>query len=150
MLAVTSRHEQVVVVLPTGGGKSLLFMLPCVLPDAGVTILVLPLVSLRGDLLRRVRKLGIGHHVWSADEPERGSTASLVFVTVEAAATTKFRSFASTLAAKQALDRIVIDEAHLTITASSYRQAMVDLALIRTVRTQFVYLTATLPPSMQA
>jgi superfamily II DNA helicase RecQ len=36
-------------------------MLPCTLPDAGVTVLVLPLVSLRGDLLRRVRELGIDH-----------------------------------------------------------------------------------------
>lgn len=60
MAVVTSRAEQVVIVLGTGEGKSLLFMLPCVLPGAGVTVLVLPLVSLRGDLLRRVRELGIG------------------------------------------------------------------------------------------
>lgn len=147
MVAVTSRAEQVVVVMATGEGKSLLFVLPCVLPEAGVTILVLPLVSLRGDLVRRVRELGIEYHVWSPEEPE--TSAPLVFATVEAAATSKFRSFAARLAAKQELDRIVVDEAHLTVTASDYRQAMVDLALIRSVRTQFVYLTATLPPSMQ-
>lgn len=47
-------QEQLVVILPTGGGKSVLFMLPCMLPEAGVTILVVPLVALRGDLLRRV------------------------------------------------------------------------------------------------
>ncbi|KAM0271094.1 hypothetical protein ACHAQH_009227 [Verticillium albo-atrum] len=46
MRTVMSRAEQVVVVMATGEGKSLLFMLPCVLPDAGVTILVVPLVSL--------------------------------------------------------------------------------------------------------
>lgn len=147
MAVVTSRAEQVVIVLGTGEGKSLLFMLPCVLPGAGVTVLVLPLVSLRGDLLRRVRELGIGHHVWSLEEPD--TSAPLVFVAVEAAATSRFRAFAAQLAAKQELDRIVVDEAHLTVTASDYRPAMVDLALIRSVRTQFVYLTATLPPSMQ-
>ncbi|KAJ6438068.1 P-loop containing nucleoside triphosphate hydrolase protein [Purpureocillium lavendulum] len=147
MAVVTSRAEQVVIVLGTGEGKSLLFMLPCVLPGAGVTVLVLPLVSLRGDLLRRVRELGIGHHVWSLEEPD--TSAPLVFVAVEAAATSRFRAFAAQLAAKQELDRIVVDEAHLTVTASDYRPAMVDLALIRSVRTQFVYLTATLPPGMQ-
>jgi superfamily II DNA or RNA helicase len=147
MATVMSWTEQVVVVMATGEGKSLLFMLPCVLPDAGVTILVLPLVSLRGDLLRRVRELGIGHLIW---EPGEQQDAPLVFVTVEAAGTEQFRTYAHRLAATQALGRIVVDEAHLTVTASDYRQAMVDLALIRSVRTQFVYLTATLPPAMQA
>ena len=73
-----------------------------------------------------------------------------MFVTVEAACTEQFRTYAHKLAATQDLGRIVLDEAHLTITASDYRQAMVDLALIRNVCTQFVYLTATLPPAMQA
>lgn len=67
-----------------------------------------------------------------------------MFVAVEAAATSRFRAFAAQLAAKQGeLDRIVVDEARLTVTASDYRPAMVDLALIRSVRTQFVYLTTT-------
>ena len=48
-------------ILPTGAGKSLLFMLPCTLPDAGTMVLILPLVSLRGDMLRRIRELKINH-----------------------------------------------------------------------------------------
>ena len=44
----------------------------------------------------------------------------------------------------------MVDECHLTITAAGYRQSIVDLVIIRSLRTQFVYLTATLPPSMQA
>lgn len=147
MTTVMSWTEQVVVIMATGEGKSLLFMLPCILPDAGVTILVLPLVSLRGDLLRRVRELGIDHLVWAPGELR---DAPLVFVTVEAACTEQFRTYTHRLAATQDLGRIVFDEAHLTVTASDYRQAMVDLALIRNVRTQFVYLTATLPLTMQA
>jgi superfamily II DNA helicase RecQ len=63
MTTVMSWTEQVIVIMATSEGKSLLFMLPCILPDAKVTILVLPLVSLRGDLLRRVRELGIDHLV---------------------------------------------------------------------------------------
>jgi superfamily II DNA helicase RecQ len=38
--------EQVVTVLPTGAGKSLLFMLPYTLPDKQDTILIVLLVSL--------------------------------------------------------------------------------------------------------
>ena len=146
-VTVMSGSEQVVVVLGTGEGKSLLFMLPCVLPDAGIIILILPLVSLRGDLLRRVRELAIDHWIWT---PHETRTAPLVFVSAEAARTKAFRAYAYKLAAMGALGRIVLDEAHFTVTASEYRAAMVDLALIRGVRTQFVYLTATLPPTLQA
>ena len=46
LTTIMSWTEQVVAILPTGAGKSLLFMLPCTLPDAGVTILIVPLVSL--------------------------------------------------------------------------------------------------------
>jgi hypothetical protein len=147
MATVMSGTEQVVVVLATGEGKSLLFMLPCTLPDAGVTVLILPLVSLRGDLLRRVRELGIDHLVWTPGETR---DAPLVFVSVEAASSKSFLAYAYKRAALGDLRRIVLDEAHLTITASDYRRPMVDLALVRGVRTQFVYLTATLPPAMQA
>ena len=71
-----------------------------------------------------------------------------MFVTVEAACTEQFQTYTHKLAATQDLGRIVFNEAHLTITASDYCQAMVNLALIRNVRIQFIYLTATLPLTM--
>jgi superfamily II DNA helicase RecQ len=118
MTTVMSWTKQVVAIMATGEGKSLLFMLPCILPDARVTILVLPLVSLRGDLLRRVRELGIDHLVWAPGELR---DAPLVFVTVVAVCTKQFRAYTHKLAATKDLGRIVFDEAHLTITASDYR-----------------------------
>ncbi|KAK1076625.1 hypothetical protein LTR33_008780, partial [Friedmanniomyces endolithicus] len=128
LTTIMSWTEQVVAILPTGAGKSLLFMLPCTLPDAGITVLVVPLVSLRGDLLRRLRELRIDHIEWSSGERRE---SGLVLVTAEAASTKDFMIYARALIAQQELDRIVVDECHLTVTA-------------------FVYLTATLPPSMYA
>jgi superfamily II DNA helicase RecQ len=147
LVLIMTWTEQVVVVLPTGAGKSLLFMLPCSLPGAGITILVVPLVSLRSDLLRRLTELRIEHMVWLPGERRE---TPLVMVTVEAAATADFRAYAQGLIDQQKLDRIVVDECHLTVTAATYRESIVDLTAIRLLRTQFVYLTATLPPSMQA
>jgi superfamily II DNA helicase RecQ len=42
MQAILHRKLPLVVVLPTGGGKSLLFMVPACLPNPGVTIVVVP------------------------------------------------------------------------------------------------------------
>jgi superfamily II DNA helicase RecQ len=63
MMTVMSWTKQVIIIMVIGEGKSLLFMLPCILLDVKVTILVLPLVSLRGDLLCRVQELRIDHLV---------------------------------------------------------------------------------------
>lgn len=137
--------EQVVVVLPTGAGKSAVFMLPCTLPDAGITVLIVPLVSLRCDLFRRLQDLRIGYLEWLPGERRE---AGLVLVSIEAASTADFLTYARTLIDQQKLDRIVFDECHLTVTAASYRDSIVDVTEIRDLRTQFVYLTATLPPSI--
>ena len=144
---IMSGREQVVAILPTGSGKSLLFMLPCTLPDAQVTILIVPLVSLRGDLLRRMQALNIDHLEWTPGERRE---VALVIVSAEAASTKDFMNYARGLIARQKLDRIVVDECHLTVTAVEYRPTMVDVTALRCLRTQFVYMTATLPPLIQA
>ena len=74
----------------------------------------------------------------------------MVFVTIETVYTEQFRTYTHRLAATQDLGHIVFNEAYLTVTASDYRQAIVDLALICNIRTQFVYLIATLPLIIQA
>ena len=147
LTTIMSWTEQVVVILPTGAGKSLLFMLPCTLPDARVTILIVPLVSLHGDMLRRVKEVSIDHLEW---HPGESREAALVLVSAEAASSKDFIKYARRLIAEQKLDRIVVDECHLTVIAADYRPSIVELTAIRSLRTQFVYLTATLPPSMRA
>lgn len=72
---------EVVVVMATGMGKSLLFQLPCCLPGAGTTVLVVPLVALRLDLIYRYRDLGIECQEWQGDEP---LYALLVLMSVKA------------------------------------------------------------------
>ena len=64
IVTVMSGTEQVVVVLGMGAGKSLLFMLLYVLPDVGIMILILPLVSLYRDLLCCIQELAINYWIW--------------------------------------------------------------------------------------
>ncbi|PQE16365.1 telomere-associated recQ-like helicase protein [Rutstroemia sp. NJR-2017a BVV2] len=140
--------EQVVLVIGTGSGKTLVVMVGAALADAGTTILVLPMVALRGDMLRRFHQVGIRPLIWSVDCRQ---SAALVIVSAEAACTASFLEYCNLQVSKQTLDRIVIDESHLTITASDYRPCMAQLGwYVRQIRTQTVWLTATLPPVMQA
>ncbi|PCD24312.1 hypothetical protein FGRA07_11291 [Fusarium graminearum] len=139
--------EQVIVILATGSGKTLVFMVGAILAGAETTILILPTVALRGNMLGRFTKVGLKHHVW---RPGSKKSAPIVVVSAEAACTEAFLEYANRLSDRQCLDRIVIDECHLTITASCYRRSMSQLAWhVRQIRTQTVWLTATLPPIYQ-
>ncbi|CAN9149786.1 unnamed protein product [Alternaria alternata] len=57
--AILAGETPLVVVLPTGGGKSLLFMAPACLSDPGVTIVVVPFRELLKNLKTRLAKAKI-------------------------------------------------------------------------------------------
>jgi superfamily II DNA helicase RecQ len=107
----------------------------------------MPLVSLYGDMLRRVREMKIDYLEW---KPGESREVALILVSAEAVSSKDFMKYARRLVAEQKLDRIVINECHLTVVATEYRPSIIELIAIRSLRTQFVYLIATLPPSIRA
>ena len=82
-----------VVVMPTGAGKSVLFMLPAFVQVGGVTIVVVPLKALRADMVARCGGLSIRCAIWEPDRAVDG--ASIVLVTLEAAVSLGFGTFVS-------------------------------------------------------
>ncbi|KAI5455820.1 hypothetical protein BGZ63DRAFT_368345, partial [Mariannaea sp. PMI_226] len=116
--------EQVVVVLATSSGKTLIAMVGAALEGAGTTIMILPAVALRGNMLDRLGKVGIKTMLWVPGQAMK--SAPLVLISAEAACTTSFLEYAYWLESRQQLDRIVVDECHLTITAT-YRKSMMRL-----------------------
>jgi superfamily II DNA or RNA helicase len=148
MLAAMGTHaaEQVVVVLATGTGKTLIVMAAAALEGARTTILILPAVALRTNMMERFGEVGVEARLWA---PGESKAAPLVVVSAEAACTRSFLDYAHRLEGQQRLDRIVIDECHLTVTAT-YRKSMMQLgSFVRQIRTQSVWLTATLPPAFE-
>lgn len=147
MKLVMSSAEAVVAIIPTGGGKSLLFMLPAYLDSTKVTIVVLPLVALRQDMLRRLMELGLRHSCWSSTNADL--VTPVILVSVEAAVTNSFLFFALRLQRRGCLERVVLVEAHLSLSDEHYQAVMLKLVNLRILAVQFLYLTATLPPSME-
>ncbi|KAJ5571339.1 hypothetical protein N7535_004999 [Penicillium sp. DV-2018c] len=139
---------QVVVVMPSGGGKSMLFMLPAWVAQhmGGMTIVVVPLIALRAELIGRCEAAGIPCVEW--DSHRHPDHAGLVFVTPEAIHTDEFQSFLNRQRDAMRLDRIVIDECHLMLnTSATFRPVLQQLERMHQFGAQMVLLTATLPPS---
>jgi hypothetical protein len=107
-------------------------MLLCTLPDARVTILIVPLVSLYGDMLRHVREMKIDHLEW---QPGESREAVLILVSAEAVSSKDFIKYARGLIVEQKLDRIIVDECYLTVVAAKYRPSIIELIAIRSLRT---------------
>jgi len=129
----------------TGGGKSLLFMLPAASSRDGVTVVIVPLCSLREDLKDRCDGAGISCAEWNGERPPHW--ASVVLVTPESAVTKAFSRFIDEKRTMRRLDRIVVDECHVVLDSSrQWRPQILQLTEMTEKETQLVYLTATLPP----
>lgn len=141
---IVSGEPRVVMVMRTGGGKSLMFMLPAFCSIGGVTVVVVPLISLRSDLERRCREVGLNAGRWP-DQAARH--ARIVLVTPESAVTKAFHRFINGKQAAGELDRIVVDESHIILDSTeTWRPKVLELAEFAGRGCQMVYLTATLPP----
>jgi len=110
--AVMQQKSPVVVIMGTGAGKSMAFMLPAAC-STGLTIVVVPLVSLRGDLKDQCVKAGIECVEWESRKPHEW--ASVVLVTPESAVSDSFGNFMNRQRAMGRLDRIIIDECHVVL-----------------------------------
>ncbi|KAK5989587.1 ATP-dependent DNA helicase RecQ-like protein [Cladobotryum mycophilum] len=144
--AIIQGESPIIQITGTGGGKSLSFMLPAFCSPDGTTIVIVPLVSLRGDLHERCDKSKIEAHIWQSQQSNRA--ASIVFVTPESAVTKGFRDFVNRLQARQALDRVVVDECHILLDGGDkFRPQLRQLGeTLRDWGVQKVFLTATLAP----
>jgi superfamily II DNA helicase RecQ len=133
------------VVLPTGGGKSLLFTAPACLDDPGMTIVVVPYRQLIDETLSDALDRGIDAVEWTRDLQD---PANIVFISADKLNDTFF-DYSARMAECGLVRRVFVDECHLAITAHSWRPRLVSLARLRRIEALTIMLTATLPLYME-
>lgn len=142
-----AKQSPLVAVLPTGGGKSLIFIVPAMLTGAGVTVVVSPYAELKKQIVARCTDASIDCGYWPK---ARDSWPRITIISAEAAGSDDFLQWAADLSVRGRLDRVVIDECHLLLTAATtYRTKLRDLVLLQNLSCPFVFLTGTLPPLLQ-
>jgi superfamily II DNA helicase RecQ len=123
-LAVTLVLENrldLLVVMPTGHGKSAVFMIPPMVTTRTVTVVVPLMILVRGHEANATR-VGLRHVTYGADTITFDDPPSILFVSVERAATSRFVELAQMLNHLQKLHCVVVDEAHLLL--SDFRLVM--------------------------
>lgn len=148
--AISKRHGEVVIVMPTGAGKSLLFMLPAFIHGPKhVTVVVSPLNAIINDMLEKC--LTIQAAKWDPSNPR--FDLALVFVTPESFVSDKFQRYLGTRQSQGTLHNIVFDECHTVLCnglGQPWRPSLHKLAGLLRFKAQIVYLTATLPMSLES
>jgi len=115
------QNRDLLVIMPTGGGKSLCFQLPALLKP-GLTVVVSPLISLMQDQVDALRDNGIGAtflnsslslaEVRSREQGILKGKIKLLYVAPERLLAEKFLPFLDTVRSQIGISAFAIDEAH--------------------------------------
>ncbi len=115
------KNKDVLVIMPTGGGKSLCYQLPALL-RAGLTIVVSPLIALMQDQVNALRDNGIGatflnstlsfEQVKARQDAILSGDVKLLYIAPERLFTAAFTNFLDQISQKVGISTFAIDEAH--------------------------------------
>lgn len=134
-------------ILPTGGGKGEVLLIPASLSRERITLVVVPTNALKTQLHERCGRLGLDSTVWS---PTGSNLTSVVLVVPEQTSSERFGAFISGICSRGRLGRIVFDEAQGYIYDTGWRQSLRDMAwLSKAKAVQRVFLTGSLPPGVE-
>ncbi|MGR3540262.1 MAG: DNA helicase RecQ [Hasllibacter sp.] len=117
IVEAVARGENVLAIMPTGGGKSLCYQLPALMRD-GVTVVISPLIALMRDQVRALRAVGVEAGALTSgntdDETDivwqglQAGTLKLLYLAPERLATTG----AQRMLRQAGVSLIAVDEAH--------------------------------------
>ncbi|KAF8182707.1 P-loop containing nucleoside triphosphate hydrolase protein [Pholiota molesta] len=144
VLAALSLQRDVIAVLATGLGKTMLAILPSLLEHQKMTVVLLPLRSLMADYEHKLTRLQVPFEVFTGGRIH--GEANLLLVSADISKADSWRHEAAILNERKPIVRIVFDEAHIPLLSANYRPALRDMFLLHSLPAgvQIILLSATL------
>jgi superfamily II DNA helicase RecQ len=145
-LATNPGRQSLIIVMATGGGKSL-FFLGTVPLEKGISVVIVPLRALMEDQIRAAVAKNIACYEW-VDDSDPPFAHGIAFISIERV-TGPFQCWCTRRLEAKSLIKIVIDEAHLILSSRNYRDAMGLVSTLTERCVPVICLTATLPPALE-
>jgi len=143
--SISRGYPHVLIVLPTGGGKSAIYASPGFVEKAGFRLVIIPYRSLFDQATQDARSKGLPYAVFPSNDIDL-FRCRIVFVSLERCVQDDFRTWCIANRNANLLRGIIIDEAHDIIMASDYRVSFKKVMKLTDLNVQIGLLTATLSP----
>ncbi|KAJ7589730.1 hypothetical protein C8J56DRAFT_1076612 [Mycena floridula] len=130
-------------ILPTGGGKSMIWKLPALLNRDDTTIVIIPNAGLLQDQISSTARASIKCCQWTASDSTKLSNERIVYMAVESTKSPKFIQLVQENQTR--IVRLVFDEAHNIVTQKHFRAIFKGVHALADLPIQRIYLTASLP-----
>ena len=144
VMSVLERKTDVIAMLKTGGGKSMLPIIAAIVEPDRAVVVILPLRSLMTDWERKLTKMRVPFQVYDP-KVDLDNTINLILASADKAKFKTFRTRLAELNETLPVARIVFDEAHLPLTSDDFRDSMRHMSELRQFPMQLVLLSATVP-----
>lgn len=146
VIATLQCCTDVVAILATGAGKTMLAILSVMIDSRFTTVIVVPLKSLLFDYERKFTQMGISYEVFSSTTSTLSGRHGLILVLIDQARKDEWKEAISKVHQSRPVKRMFIDEVHLMLTNNHFRQSLDNIYELRSLPCQFILLSGTIPP----
>jgi superfamily II DNA helicase RecQ len=116
--AILSGESPLVCILPTGGGKSGLILLPAIIDSTKTSVVFTPYVALAQDLTQHCETLGIDCINWQPDT--RLHRPTIVVVVIDTGLSDQFLTYIRDIDLDGQLARVYVDECQILVTERAF------------------------------
>ncbi|KAF4568675.1 hypothetical protein EYR36_010688 [Pleurotus pulmonarius] len=140
---VMQNTRHVLGILPTGGGKSLMFYGPPLIETEGITIVISPFAALAYQQYQEAKRYGIDVVQWPSSHIDC-STVRLLVVHAEQLLHGQLDAWLTGASQLGLIKRIIFDEAHEILISSGYRDCYSKVKQLMDLGVTIIFLTATI------